>query len=422
MKGTKTVLLFNHFNRTVRKDGALVSNMKQSVKRTKTSTVFAVGFVLISLLSGCLEALDTTVSPRATLEAYPTLIQEGEIVTLDARDSSAVEGIITGYSWDFGDGSTADTVVGFTSHAFPSHGQYTVRLTVTNDQGGTDDAVATILVNGAPIINLSMPTSVRAGDSALFDASNSYDPEGGQMAFSWDFDTKVDANGDGDPLNDLDALTPEVLFDTSASGMIHGILRIDDSDGAFATEAFELNITTRTFKVVWVTETIETSWQEYLEQGQTWEGNLTPGENGRILAFDALLELDRDIAPPHDNFSLALHIVNDNYRKTAQTEAGNYTTNEPARAEMSLGDMNPPGEEGFFVSDSKEELLNFLLGDRANRTGQGEWIWSVVAQQSDPDSIFGEPDPDPGNDWVLKVKITIMRPSLTEVAVSDASN
>ena len=168
--------------------------MKQSVKRTKTSTVFAVGFVLISLLSGCLEALDTTVSPRATLEAYPTLIQEGEIVTLDARDSSAVEVIITGYSWDFGDWSTADTVVGFTSHAFPSHGQYTVRLTVTNDQGGTDDAVATILVNGAPIINLSMPTSVPAGDSALFDASNSYDQEGGQMAFSWDFDTKVDAN------------------------------------------------------------------------------------------------------------------------------------------------------------------------------------------------------------------------------------
>ena len=149
---------------------------------------------------------------------------------------------------------------------------------------------------------------------------------------------------------------------------------------------------------------------------------MTPGENGRILAFDALLELDQDIAPPHDNFSLALHIVNDNYRKTAQTEAGNYTTNEPARAEMSLGDMNAPGEEGFFVSDSKEDLLNFLLGDRANRTGQGEWIWSVVAQQSEPDSIFGEPDPDPGNDWVLKVKITIMRPSLTEVAVSDASN
>ena len=140
-------------------------------------------------------------------------------------------------------------------------------MTVTNDQGGTDDAVATVLVNGAPVINISMPTSVRAGDSALFDASESYDPEGGQMAFSWDFDIKVDTNGDGDPLNDLDALTPEVLFDTTTSGMIHGILRIDDSDGAFATESFELNITTRTFNVVWVTETIDISWDEYLEQG-----------------------------------------------------------------------------------------------------------------------------------------------------------
>ena len=75
------------------------------------------------------------------------------------------------------------------------------------------------------------------------------------MAFSWDFDIKVDTNGDGDPLNDLGRFKrPKFLFDTTTSGMIHGILRIDDSDGAFAIESFELNITTRTFNVVWVTE------------------------------------------------------------------------------------------------------------------------------------------------------------------------
>ena len=116
-----------------------------------------------------------------------------------------------------------------------------------------------------------------------------------------------------------------------------------------------------------------------------------------------MLELDRDIAPPHDNFSLVLHIVDDNYRKKLLKPKPEITPpNEPATAEMSLDEMNSPGEEGLFVSDSEEELLNFLLGDRGNRTGQGEWIWSVAAQQSDPDSIFGEPDPDPGNDWVFE--------------------
>ena len=392
--------------------------MMLASKQRRTSAVVAVGLFLMSMLSGCIDALDTTVTPRATLEAYPTLIQEGEMVTLDARGSSAVEGIITGYTWDFGDGSTAETVVGFTSHAFPKFGQYSIRLTVTNDQGGTDDAVATVIVNGAPVINLSMPPSVRAGDTALFDASQSYDPEGGLLTFSWDFDPKVDTNGDGDPENDLDALTSEVLLPTEKSGMISGILRIDDNDGAFSTEAFELNITTRTFKVVWVTEKVQISWDEYLEQGQSWEGNMTPGDNGRVIAFDAVLELDEEDVPPHDNFTLFVHIVDDNFRDNAQTE-GNYTNNQPVRAEITLGDMNTPGEEGLFVADSEEELVRLLLNDEGNSSGQGIWLWSVAAKQAEPDSLFGEFDPDPGNDWVLTVEITVSRPSLTEVATSD---
>lgn len=414
----KITVLFNHLNRTIRKDGASVSNMMPASKQGKTSTVLAVGLFLLSMLSGCIGALDSTVTPRATLEAYPTLIQQGEMVTLDARGSSAVEGIITGYSWDFGDGATAETVVGFTSHAFPDFGQYSIRLTVTNDQGGTDDAVATVIVNGAPVINLSMPPSVRSGDTALFDASQSYDPEGGQLTFSWDFDPKVDTNGDGDPENDLDALTPEVLLPTETSGMIYGVLRIDDNDGAFTTESFELNITTRTFKVIWVTEKIQVSWEGYLEQGKSWEGNMTPGDKGRILAFDSILELGGEDVPPNDNFTLFVHIVDDNYRDNVRTE-GNYTNNEPVRAEMSLGGMNAPGEEGLYVADSEEELIRLLLNDQGNSSGQGIWLWSVAAQQSDPDSLFGEFDPDPGNDWTLNVEITVLRPSLTEVATSE---
>ncbi|MDG1556232.1 MAG: PKD domain-containing protein, partial [Candidatus Poseidoniaceae archaeon] len=53
-------------------------------------------------LAGCTGVLDTTVDPRASLNAYPLQIQEGETVTFDARDSDAVEGVITTYQWDFG--------------------------------------------------------------------------------------------------------------------------------------------------------------------------------------------------------------------------------------------------------------------------------------------------------------------------------
>jgi len=148
---------------------------------------------------------------------------------------------------------------------------------------------------------------------------------------------------------------------------------------------------------------------------------MTPGEYGRVMGYNAVLELERDVAPPHDNFTLALNIIEENSKRTVNTEPGNYTTNEPARAEMNEDGMNPPGEDGMYTSDSKEELLERLLGTREAARGQGVWVWSVLAKQSDPDAIVGELDPDPGNEWSLTVEVLIMRPSLTEVSVAEAN-
>ena len=186
------------------------------------------------------------------------------------------------------------------------------------------------MVNGAPSINITMPATVRAGDAALLDASNSMDPEGDTLTFAWDLNTAEDSDGDGDPTNDADETTPTVLLDTSTSGLLFGMLRVDDAAGAYAVEPFEVNVTSRNFKVVWVSETIEVSWNDYLDQGESWSGNMTPGDKGRAMGFSAVLELNQDVAPPHDNFSLALNIVDDRYKRTVNTEAGNYSTNEPA--------------------------------------------------------------------------------------------
>jgi PKD repeat protein len=412
--------LFHPRSRTIRKDKRRLSLMV-GLRSERALALVMIHVMLLGMVAGCIGALDTTVDPRATLEAYPTLIQEGEMVTLDARESSPVEGVITKYEWDFGDGTTAETVIGFTSHTYLAYGQYTVRITVTNDQGGTDDAIATIVVNGAPVVNISMPAKVRAGDAALLDASNSYDPEGNPLTFAWDLNTLVDSDGDGDSSNDADETTETVLLDTSASGLIYGSLRVDDGAGAFAVESFEINVTTRTFKVTWITETYEVSWDEYLDQGDSWSGNMTPGEIGRVLSFNAVLELDQDVAPPHDNFTLGLNIVEDNYNRRVATEPGNYSTNEPARAEMAEDGMNERGEDGLYTSDSAEALLRLLLNSRDSGNGQGTWVWTVVAQQSDPDAFIGEIDPDPGNDWTLTVEVVVMRPSLTEVALGNAS-
>ncbi len=373
--------------------------------------------ILTSGLSGCINALDSTVDPRASLQAYPLQIQEGEMVTFDARESSPVEGLITNYKWDFGDGSLAETVVGFTSHAYPEFGVYTVRLTVVNDQGGEDDSTATISVNGAPLVNLSIPEVIRAGDSVFLDASNSIDPEGGELDFVWDLNLNNDSDGDANNRNDIDANGATVLAPTDKSGNISCSLTITDMQGATITEIFTLEITTRRFEVTWMSQEIEYSWEEYLEQGGEWQGNITPGDGGRILSFEALLELDPDLVAPQDNFTLILAITEDGYRKSANTEGGNLTNNESTSAMIEGENINPLGNNGTIEADSRAQLLEILLSQSGARKGQGNWTLTVIAQQAEPDPVIeGFPDPDPGNDWKLTIRIIVLVPKVVEIA------
>jgi len=379
--------------------------------------LFIVALLLVQLLTGCTGVLESTVEPRAALTATPTEIQQGEEVTFDARASDAIEGVITEYNWDFGDGTEATTITGFTSHQFLKSGQFNVRLTVTNDQGGTDSTTVLVRVNGAPQINLSIPEVVRSGDIIQLDASNTVDPEGGPMKFMWDLNYLEDSDGDGDTRNDVDSTEDIVYLPTESSGTIMGALTVDDGVGGVVSEQFTIEIQPRRFKVTWIQNTLEWNYDEYLAQGDSWSDNMTPGLDVRIMAYDAVLELDQDLVFPPDNFTLSLNIVDDGHRKSAQTSPGNVTRNESTMAELNASNLNPAAEEGVYDADSEEELMRSLLNEPGARFGQGEWVWTVVAQNADPDSIIpGAPDPDAGNDWTLTIVITVLTPILTEVA------
>ncbi|MBT5843546.1 MAG: PKD domain-containing protein [Euryarchaeota archaeon] len=385
--------------------------------RTVRSLLMVSLLVCSSFLAGCTGALEFTVDPSAELNAFPLLIQEGETVTFDARDSDPIEGLIAEYRWDFGDGQTTETTTGFTSHRYTTFGIFTAELTVVNDQGGEDTATKSINVNGAPTLNITYPDSIRSGDSVYLDASNSIDPEGDELRFEWDLNWGEDSDGDGDMRNDIDATESTVLLPTNRSGIIQGSLTATDSADATVKQLFTLEIKSRRYEVTWETMEIEYSWDEYLDQGQQWEGNITPGEDGRISSFLGVLELQQDLIAPQDNFTLSILIVDDGYEKTEQTGDGNFTSNESATATLSADNINSAGEAGVYDSDSEEALLHQLLSSSGNQSGQGTWIWTVYAQQADPEPLFeGAPDPDPGNDWTLTVTVTLLIPKLTEIA------
>ena len=380
--------------------------------------LFISTLLLVQLLAGCTSVLDSTVDPRASLTVDgPTEIQQGEATNFDGRQSDAIEGVITEYSWDFGDGEQVTSILGYVSHQFLKAGQFNVKLTVTNDQGGTDSTSVLVRVNGAPVINLSMPEVVRSGDIILLDASKTVDPEGGALDFMWDLNFLEDTNGDGDTRNDIDSTEPLVYLPTISSGSIMGSLTVDDNEGGVASQQFSIDVQQRRYKVSWVQNSYEWEFDDYLAQGETWTQNMTPGIGVRILAYDALLELDQDFVLPPDNFTLSINIMDDGHRRSAETTPGNITRNESTMAELNASNLNPIPEGGVYDSDSADQLLESLLNQPGARFGQGEWIWSVVAQNADPDSIVpGAPDPDTGNDWTLTIVINVLTPILTEVA------
>lgn len=76
--------------------------------------------------------------PLASFEIEGEVLKAGQPILFDASDSSDVDGDTLTWLWDFGDGTKADSEKA--EHVFQQAGNFTVRLTVADSQGGEDEA------------------------------------------------------------------------------------------------------------------------------------------------------------------------------------------------------------------------------------------------------------------------------------------
>ncbi|MBS3813464.1 PKD domain-containing protein [Candidatus Bipolaricaulota bacterium] len=131
--------------------------------------------------------------PLATFSVDQTSGSPPLTVRFDATASQDPDGSIESRRWDFADGTGDSGSV--TSHTFTDEGEYTVTLTVKDDEGAEDTFTQRIRVRSEdrnPVA--SFDPDPKSGEVPLFvafDASGSVDPDGSIDEYEWDF-------GDGD--------------------------------------------------------------------------------------------------------------------------------------------------------------------------------------------------------------------------------
>src|SRR5690606_26614625 len=90
-------------------------------------------------------SVDVTVTrPNQEPTAAFTVSCDGLSCTVDASQSRDPDGTIASYSWNFGDGSTGSGRTA--SHTYAREGGYTIRLTVTDNDGGQGETTQDIRV------------------------------------------------------------------------------------------------------------------------------------------------------------------------------------------------------------------------------------------------------------------------------------
>ncbi len=112
----------------------------------------------------------------------------GENVTFDATKSYDPDGDRITCYWNFGDGSFSVGKV--VKHSYKSQGIYNVTLAVVDERGGMNFTSASITIQSfeKPVALFTYSPSIPwKGEIILFNATQSYDPDGSIANYTWDF-------------------------------------------------------------------------------------------------------------------------------------------------------------------------------------------------------------------------------------------
>jgi PKD repeat protein len=156
--------------------------------------------------------------------------------TFTSTSTDEAPGTIATYAWTFGDGGTADVMNPSHTYAVTAPTDFTVTLTVMDNEGATDVETQTVTV--APVAPVNPPPTARftysciAVDCAFTSTSSDVAP-GTITTHAWTF-------GDGAA---ADVLNPSHRYTTTAATDFTVTLTVTDNEGATAVATQTVSVT-----------------------------------------------------------------------------------------------------------------------------------------------------------------------------------
>ena len=155
-------------------------------------------------------------------------------INFSSAGSADNDGIITGYSWNFGDGNTSN--LQNPAHTYGSGGIFSVSLTLTDEDNATSTKSISVTaidpsINQPPIaVVTASPNSGTAPLLVNFSSVGSSDADGNIDSYEWDF-------GDGATSTQIN---PSHTYTTQGSFVC--TLTVKDDDGAIGTTSVSVNV------------------------------------------------------------------------------------------------------------------------------------------------------------------------------------
>ncbi len=186
--------------------------------------------------------IDVNTQPLAKLQSVKPVCH-GEPIHFDASASYDTDGDPLMYRWDFDDG-TSEIGSPEVTHIYKKGGNYTVGVTVDDKRGrrcSVDRDVISCKVNTPPVADPGPNLVCCEGKITNFDGSKSYDSDGDQLEYYWNFGDGTSARGE------------KVTHTYIKRGIYSVMLTVDDSSGtpcSVSSAGFEAKVNAMPVSVI----------------------------------------------------------------------------------------------------------------------------------------------------------------------------